>query len=75
MIDKQGYLKLIDFGYSKIINNLTYTFCGTPHYMAPEIVSNKGHSFESDYWSLGIVLFEMLTGEVPFNYSDPIDIY
>ena len=77
MIDDVGYPKLIDFGISKIINGRTYTIVGTPHYMAPEVITGKGYSFLSDYWSLGIILFEFLCGGVPFGeeLEDPYMIY
>ena len=77
MIDDQGYPKLIDFGISKIINGRTYTVVGTPHYMAPEVITGKGYSFPSDYWSLGIMLFEFMCGGAPFgdNEEDPYVIY
>ena len=79
MINKNGYLKFIDFGLSKGLKNknLTYTICGTPHYLAPEVIMGKGYSFSSDYWSVGITMFEIFYGYVPFGQSvkSPLDIY
>lgn len=75
LIDNQGYLKLTDFGFAKIVETRTYTLCGTPEYIAPEIILNKGHSKGVDWWTLGVFLYEMLAGIDPFNDSDPMQIY
>ena len=79
MIDQKGYLKVIDFGISKYLKDedLTYTVCGTPHYMAPEIISGKGYSYSADYWSFGITLFEIFYDYLPFGQGarDVLDIY
>ncbi len=71
---RSGYLKMIDFGTSKNLklNKLgiydrTYTVVGTPHYLAPELIEGKGYSFSADYWSLGVLLFELMIGYVPFG--------
>ena len=62
--DSEGYVKLVDFGFSKRLEPgcKTWTFCGTPEYVAPEIILNKGHDRAVDFWSLGILMFELLTG-------------
>ena len=79
MLDKNGYLKVIDFGVAKELKDIdsTYTICGTPHYLAPEIIIGKGYSFSADYWSLGITMFELFYGYVPFGQGakEAMDIY
>ena len=77
MINHKGYIKLIDFGTSKIINDYTSTVIGTPHYMSPEILSGRGYSFSCDYWSVGIVSYEIFYKKFPFgnDAKDVMDIY
>jgi cGMP-dependent protein kinase len=77
MIDKNGYLKLIDFGISKEIKDFTYTILGTPHYIAPEILAGKSYSLTTDYWSIGICVYEIFYSKYPFgnNAKDVMDIY
>uniref|UniRef100_H2YVX3 cGMP-dependent protein kinase n=1 Tax=Ciona savignyi TaxID=51511 RepID=H2YVX3_CIOSA len=77
LLDTRGYAKLVDFGFAKRIgfSRKTWTFCGTPEYVAPEIILNKGHDLSADYWSLGILMFELMTGSPPFSGSDPMKTY
>ncbi|XP_061820223.1 cGMP-dependent protein kinase 2 isoform X1 [Nerophis lumbriciformis] len=77
LLDAKGYVKMADFGFAKKIGlgKKTWTFCGTPEYVAPEVIMNKGHDFGADCWSLGILIFELLTGNPPFAGPDPIKIY
>jgi cGMP-dependent protein kinase 1 len=77
VVDDEGYLKLIDFGTGKIIKGRTFTIVGTPHYMAPEVISGHGYSLSADYWSLGVIVYEFMYGKVPFGdeESDPYAIY
>ena len=64
LIAADGYLKLTDFGFAKYCDNRTYTLCGTPEYLAPEILLNKGHGKPVDWWCLGILIYEMLAGKI-----------
>ena len=75
LIDKNGYLKLTDFGFAKVCEGRTYTLCGTPEYLAPEILLNKGHGKPVDWWTFGVLLYEMLAGIDPFNDEDAMMIY
>jgi serine/threonine protein kinase len=76
LVNKTGYLKLTDFGFAKVLeNDKTYTLCGTPEYLAPEIILNKGHGKPVDWWTLGILLYEMLVGIDPFSDDDPMKTY
>ena len=75
LIDSDGYLKLVDFGVAKRIEDKTNTLAGTPTYMAPEIVKKEYYSFEVDWWSLGILTYEMTVGLDPWDENDPMKIY
>ncbi|XP_017317717.1 cGMP-dependent protein kinase 1 isoform X1 [Ictalurus punctatus] len=77
MLDSRGYIKLVDFGFAKKLQRgqKTYSFCGTPEYMAPEIIQNQGHDFGADFWSLGVLVYELLVGSPPFSSSEPQSIY
>lgn len=75
LIANDGYLKLTDFGFAKEVTGRTYTLCGTPGYLAPEILLNKGHGKPVDWWTFGILLYEMLAGMDPFSDDDPMNIY
>ena len=77
MVDTNGYIKLIDFGASKILKDYTSTIIGTPHYIAPEVLEGKGYSYSCDFWSLGILIYEMIYGYVPFGKfaNGVLDIY
>ena len=76
LIDEHGYLKLTDFGLAKEIDEgRTYTVCGTPQYLAPEVILNKGHGYAVDYWAVGVLLYELLAGHCPFEDDEPINLY
>lgn len=75
LLDKEGYLKITDFGFAKVVSYKTYTLCGTPEYIAPEVLLNKGHGKGVDWWTLGILMYEMLVGDPPFLDEDPMGIY
>ncbi|OQV19354.1 Ribosomal protein S6 kinase alpha-2 [Hypsibius exemplaris] len=69
LLDSDGHISLTDFGLSKeaVEGEKTYSFCGTVEYMAPEVVNRRGHSCAADWWSFGVLMFEMLTGNLPFQ--------
>ena len=77
LIGEDGYLKLIDFGMAKMLkgNEKAMSFCGTPEYLAPEIITGEGHNRAADWWSYGILLFEMLCGIPPFYCENTERMY
>ena len=75
LINKNGYIKITDFELVKKIEDRTYTLCGTPGYMAPEIILNTGYSMGVDWWAVGILLYEMICGVDPFDDDSPMKIY
>ncbi|KAL5604857.1 hypothetical protein BROUX41_001812 [Berkeleyomyces rouxiae] len=104
LLDRDGHIKLVDFGFAKRLGGRgmckasgrdtpmseaehdsaapaglysceTYTLCGTPEYLAPEVIQNRGHTGAVDWWALGILLYEFLTGYPPFWHQNPIEIY
>lgn len=76
LIDEDGYIKLADFGLAKIIDEkMTNSFCGTPEYLSPEMISGTGHDHTIDWWTLGILLYEMLVGIPPFYNKNQSMMY
>lgn len=73
LIDESGYVYLADFGLAKFLQSqgeLTYSFCGTAEYLAPEILDQKGHGFSVDWWTFGVLVYEMATGRPPFMHKN-----
>ncbi|ETO10308.1 protein kinase A catalytic subunit isoform 1 [Reticulomyxa filosa] len=75
VLDDRGYLKVTDFGFAKIVTDKTFTLCGTPDYLAPEIVIGQGHGRAVDWWTLGVLIYEMLASFPPFFDEDPMQTY
>ncbi|ODV96256.1 hypothetical protein PACTADRAFT_41656 [Pachysolen tannophilus NRRL Y-2460] len=75
LLDRNGHVKLTDFGFAKEVSNVTWTLCGTPDYIAPEVITSKPYNKSVDWWSLGILIFEMLAGFTPFYDQTPMKTY
>ena len=69
LLNEDGYIQLTDFGLAKIIEPEAQarSYCGTLEYMAPEILRDQGHSFQVDWWALGIITYEMIVGFTPYH--------
>ncbi|KAI8343230.1 camp-dependent protein kinase 2 [Chlamydoabsidia padenii] len=75
LLDNQGHIKIIDFGFAKYVPDITWTLCGTPDYLAPEVIQSKGYGKAVDWWSLGVLIYEMLAGQPPFYDDDHLKLY
>mmetsp|Transcript_18344 Transcript_18344/g.36525 ORF Transcript_18344/g.36525 Transcript_18344/m.36525 type:complete len:801 (+) Transcript_18344:141-2543(+) len=77
LVDGSGYCVLVDLGFAKIVRDKTYTLCGTPEYLAPEIILSKGHDKGVDFWAYGVLIFELMVGRSPFySYgSDQVSLF
>lgn len=72
MLNENGYCVVVDMGFAKVVLDKTYTMCGTPEYLAPEIIANIGHNHAADYWAFACILYELVVGQTPF-FSPGID--
>nr|KAJ3420464.1 camp-dependent protein kinase catalytic subunit [Polyrhizophydium stewartii] len=75
LIDHLGNIKITDFGFAKFVPDVTWTLCGTPDYLAPEIIQSKGYGRAVDWWALGVLIYEMLAGHPPFYDEDHFKLY
>jgi serum/glucocorticoid-regulated kinase 2 len=77
LLDEKGFAKIADFGLTKILNHGedAKTFCGTPEYLSPEVISNMGHNKPTDWWALGVLIYEMMVGVLPFRDKQMINMY
>ncbi|KAJ3116187.1 serine/threonine protein kinase, AGC [Phlyctochytrium bullatum] len=75
LIDSRGHLRITDFGFAKVVKAHTWTLCGTPDYLAPEIIQSKGYGKAVDWWALGILIYEMIAGHPPFFDDDHFKLY
>ena len=77
LFKKDGYLLLADFGLATKLDKdkLALSFCGTAEYLAPEMLANKGHDHTVDWWTLGILLYEMIVGIPPFFHKNKHRMY
>jgi serine/threonine protein kinase len=67
LLDERGYIIVVDFGFAKKVYDKTYTLCGTTDYLAPEVIQHKGHNAAFDWWTLGIFIYELISGKTPFQ--------
>jgi serine/threonine protein kinase len=75
MVGNDGHIVIMDFGFAKKISQKTYTNCGTPDYLAPEVILGTGYNQGVDWWALGVVMFHLLLDTMPFGDEDPQQIF
>jgi len=75
LITEHGHIKLTDMGLAKFVIGKSYTTCGTPDYFAPELIEFQGHTQAVDWWTLGVLVFELMSGHPPFESAYPMQIY
>jgi protein-serine/threonine kinase len=78
LLDKSGYIKLTDFGLSKALlyeDEKAMTICGTPEYLAPEVIKKQGHNKAVDWWCLGCIIYEMVTGFPPYRSQNRMELF
>jgi len=75
LLTERGHIKLTDMGLAKFVIGKTYTTCGTPDYFAPELIASVGHTSAVDWWTLGVLIFELMAGNPPFESAYPMQIY
>ena len=75
---KSGYIKLTDIGLSKALiyeDEKAMSICGTPEYLAPEVIKKQGHNKTVDWWCLGCIIFEMVTGFPPYRSQNRMELF
>jgi protein kinase A len=75
LLDAHGHIKITDFGFAKKVPDITWTLCGTPDYLAPEIIQTKGYGKSADFWAFGVLIFEMLAGYPPYYDENQFKLY